>query len=56
MGSEGIWRPVWGGYLEVDSGSILGQSEGHSEVNLRPILGNLMKYPDLPFIWPWVGP
>ena len=51
---------IWGssgyqsGYGHL--GSILGSILGQFWPYLDPILGNLIKYLNLPFIWPWVGP
>ena len=36
-------------------GSILGSILGYSGPYSRPVLGNLIIYPYLAFIWPWVG-
>ena len=54
--SEGHLETIWGLVLEVDSGSNSGQFWVISEVNLRPILGNLIILLRIALIWPWVGP
>ena len=50
--SEAISGPVYGGRFWGHSGSILSYSGTLS----GPYLRNLMKCPEKPFIWPWVGP
>ena len=50
--SEGHLGTIWGPVWWVPGRVILGRFWVDSEVNSDPILGNLIKYTNLGFIWP----